>query len=266
MNIYILHVKKVPILDVNNNPKYVLIIREDITNRKQSEKSLQLTQFSVDNAADSIFWICSNAKFFYANKAACITLGYTEEELVSMSVFDIDIDFPPAAWTKHWQQIKQQGSFVIESRHRAKNGRIFPVEVMVNYLQFDGEEYNFVWVRDISETKAVEAALQKTIKEVEDIKFALDQVAIVAVTNSKGIIEYVNDKFCEISQYDRTEIIGNTHNLINSRYHPSTFFRDMWKTIAIGKVWRGEVQNRAKDGINPTVQKLRLSKNTEKFH
>ena len=232
-------------------------LQQEIYERKQAEKYLQLTQFSIDNTADSIFWICSNAKFFYANKAACITFGYTQEELVSMSLFDIDIDFSPPAWTEHWQQLKQQGSFVIESRHRHKHGRIFPSEMIVNYLEFDGDEYNFVRVRDISETKAAEAALQKSLKEVADIKFALDQAAIVAVTNSKGVIEYVNDKFCEISQYDREEIIGSTHNLLNSRYHPPSFFRDMWKTIATGKVWKGEIQNRAKDGtlywVNTTI-------------
>lgn len=105
-----------------------------------------------------------------------------------------------------------------------------------------------------TEDTNVLSSMQLTVEELQNIKVALDESSILAVTDQRGIITLVNDRFCKISKYERCELIGKDHRLLNSGYHPKSFFKEMWRTIGSGKTWHGEVCNRAKDGSTYWVQ------------
>jgi len=101
---------------------------------------------------------------------------------------------------------------------------------------------------DISERRRSEEELQGSLRQLADLKFVLDESSIVAFTDQRGRITYVNDKFCEVSKYSREELVGQDHRLINSSYHPKEYITNLWRTIARGLVWRGDLRNRPKDG------------------
>jgi diguanylate cyclase (GGDEF)-like protein/PAS domain S-box-containing protein len=93
-----------------------------------------------------------------------------------------------------------------------------------------------------------EIELNKTERKLKDIELALNESSIVAITDSKGMIQFANDKFCEISKYSKEELIGSNQNIVKSGYHSKEFFKEMWRTIGSGQTWRGEIKNKAKDG------------------
>ena len=108
-----------------------------------------------------MLWLEKNARFAYVNDMASRQLGYSADELLKMTVHDIDPNFPAERWPSHWEELRQRGSFTFESQHRAKDGRLLPVEITVNYVEFAGNEYNCAMVRDITERKRTEEFLRE---------------------------------------------------------------------------------------------------------
>jgi PAS domain S-box-containing protein len=126
--------------------------------------ALQMANFSIENVNDAIYWILEDGRIFRVNEAACKTLGYTPDELKGLRISDLDPCFSQDQWDEHWRELKAKKSVKLETKHQAKNGSILDVEVVANFMEYQGEEFNCAIVRDITEHRKLEAQLQQTQK------------------------------------------------------------------------------------------------------
>jgi len=156
----VIEVTAFPIMDAAGRVTNAVVQNVDITERKKAEEALRLTQFSVDRAADLIHWLDPEGRVLFANEASCRRDGYSVEEMLSMTILDLDPNLTPELWRAWWSDLKQAGSLTIESLHRNKLGETYPVEVSANYMELGGKEYNCVFARDITERKKADEALR----------------------------------------------------------------------------------------------------------
>ena len=121
-----------------------------------AKEKIEMFQFSLDHSVNAVFWVNPDASFSYVNIAACENLGYTEEELLKLSVYDIDSTFYPENWSNVWKELDEQKEMRFESVYQMQNGETFPVEVTVNILSFKEKEYICIYSNNITDRKQKE--------------------------------------------------------------------------------------------------------------
>ncbi|MGK7920679.1 MAG: PAS domain S-box protein [Trichodesmium sp.] len=147
----------------------LILSTAEIGVEQKQQQQLELTQLAIDNAANPIFWITVDGYFYYANKRACSFLGYSQSELLELTIYDIDLELSQEIWATHWQQVKNQNILKFESNFRGKEGRIFPVEINVNYLEFQGNEYQFAIVRDLSQSQKINQNVREAKEQLQAV-------------------------------------------------------------------------------------------------
>ena len=225
----------------------VVVNSRDVTERRRTEEALkqseELFRTVVTNAPVVLFSLDAEGLFRLSTGRGLEILGLRPDELVGRSVFDVYAGSPG----------------ILDDVRRALSGEEFVGTSEVGGVVFetwyeplrdeDGRVGGVIGVAtDVTERAEAEEGLRRTLKELADLKFAIDESAIVAFTDVKGRITYVNDKFCQISGFSRDELMGRDHHIVNPGFHPEEYVRELWRTVAGGRVWRGELRNRAKDG------------------
>lgn len=201
-----------------------------------------------DTALDLIGTASFDGYFLQLNPAWETTLGFSRAELMAVPYVEFvhPDDVEPTNREANEQLAKGFKTIAFENRYRTKDGEYR----WLSWQSTPDVEHGMIYfiARDVTDKKHADEQIRLALKQVEDYRFAIDQSAIVAFTDQTGKITYANDQFCEISKYSREELIGQDHRIINSNYHDKAFIRDLWVTIANGKVWHGEIRNKAKDG------------------
>jgi PAS domain S-box-containing protein len=234
--------------------------RRDILALEKQEKLFRAT---FEQAAVGIAHLSLAGDFIQVNQRFCQLVGYHADELTQMRCQDLTYPSDLARDRAQQAQLRQgrMPTYSLEKRYCHKNGSLVWVNCTVSLVpnSDDNPGYFITVIEDIGDRKRAEQALQQLnldleariearTHELSAFRQGVDSAAIVTITDLEGVITYVNDRFCEVSGYQPQEVIGQTHQLLNSGYHPLEFFQTLWETLTAGKVWRGEVRNRRKDG------------------
>ncbi|MDD2895415.1 MAG: PAS domain S-box protein [Aliarcobacter sp.] len=185
---------------------YNMGLARDITERKAIQENLLIKEFALNKISESVFLIDENAMFHYVNEATCKSLGYTQEELLKMSVQDIDNYVSKEWWTDHWKDIIKLNNTLTLTEHKRKDGTTFPIEISSNYFEYKGVGYSLAVSRDISEHLKVQKR-----KDEEKMRLFFDhQLVGMAITSPEKNWLHVNDKLCEILGYTSEELRNMT--------------------------------------------------------
>ncbi len=227
---------------IRNYKNYLIGTGLDITDLKSTDKELYLTKYSIDNSSIAVYWIKRDGHIYFANKTASAITGFSHEELIGMEIWRIGPNFSPETFESQWLRAEKNLNITFESIQRNKDGYEFPVEVHTSFQEFEGEEYIFAYIQDISERKKSEEERSRLVSVIEQSHDS------IMITDLKGNIEYVNPALEKSTGYSRTELFNQNPRILKSEKHDDAFHKDIWQTITSGHVWRGTIINKCKDG------------------
>ncbi len=233
-------------------------VAKDVTEKKEYENLLNKANELALIGGWEIDMIHQKVSWSSITLEICEIEPYDKPDINSWMDYFMEGSDRDTIKNKVKQAIKEHQPWDEELRIITKKGNVKWVRTIGDTEFVDGRCIRvFGSFQDIHNRKTTESKLKANLKELEDYKFALDQSAIISITNLQGEITNVNQNFCQISKFSELELVGQNHRILNSGYHTKVFFRQLWSTIIKGKVWKGEIKNKAKDGtlywVNTTI-------------
>jgi PAS domain S-box-containing protein len=198
-----------PVRDNNNNITALHTSSREITRRKQIEKIINFTQFSFNAVSDAIIWLDASGQIIQGNPAIGHLLGYTETELVQLTIFDIDKQVSPESHKERWRRLKAAGTIRFEVKLTSKNGYPILVEVTANYMAFEGQEYNCCIVRDITERKQIEVRIRKNQQVYKTLTQNIPN-GLIALINQNLRVDFIDGKELEKFHWRSEALTGKT--------------------------------------------------------
>jgi PAS domain S-box-containing protein len=220
---------------------------QDVTQEKEAQRQLQLTQNSVDKCNVAIYWVNASGQVTYANECACKSLGLTPRELFGLHIWDFNPDFTAEHWPALWHDLKCEATIRVETRHRRKDGTTFPVETIGSYLMADGEEQSFVFAQDITERQHAERGRLLMHAAIE-----ASRTPFYSLTPDAKIV-YANEHACRMLGYTREELVGRYVWDIDPYYGPEDQ-PAFWAKMKAQGMLRFETQHRRVDGTTVPVE------------
>jgi PAS domain S-box-containing protein len=232
--------------------QYLMLTFEDITKRFQRERTLDRLSFIMKHINDFVIVTNERGQIEWVNDTFNKITGYELKEIegVPLTKFLQQKDLNAEVIQRIEAKFEKNEIIEEELQNRRKDGLPYWNRLSLRVM-YDTAAHKKKYLSihtDTTEYKAHEKYLSQLINELQHQQFAIDQAALITITDRNGYITHANEAFCKVSKYEEHELLGQKHSIVNSGYHPLSFFQEMWGTLRKGLLWRGEIHNRAKDG------------------